>query len=173
MREYLNFLGFKRIELKDTLNVIETNNRDLAINGTLIYPIIATKVKNKVVLSCSKKYKNDLDVYCKDKEINNEKEIYELLENFAKKTFADFEIKTMYRMTKSMPNLIVDCREVQLVDETKKEYFYNIIKRSTEEEYKKSKWKEFNFKKAPYRNQFWYDKVGFEIISKEVVLCIK
>lgn len=152
MKRYLNFLGIEKIKLKNNCNIIGTNNRDILLSGMFSYPIIITRIKDKTIISCSEKYKNEFEKYCRNKKVDNEKEICEILNEFATKNFKDFEIKIMYRMTKLISNEMIDCREVQLIDETKRDYFYNIVKKSKDKRYRELKWEEFKSEKAPFRN---------------------
>ena len=152
MKEYLKFLSVEENELKHNLNIVATNNRDILMGGNFSYPIIISNLKERTIISCSKKYKSEFDKNINDLEMINKENMSEILNEFAKKYFEKYEIKEMYRLIKMDKNEKIKCDNVELIDESKKEYFFNIIKRSNDKDYKESKWVEFNLKKARYRN---------------------
>ena len=152
MKNYNDFLGIKEIKNDKILTVVSSPNRDILYAKRFYYPIIATNINNSIVISCSSKIADKLN-----KKINEIKELSEnnlkdFLNQFAENEFKTFEIKEMYRLIKQSNEKCVNCDDVELIDESKKQYFYNIVKKSNEIKYKKQKWNEFNKIKAQWRN---------------------
>lgn len=145
MEEYKKFLGISNLQEKKDIDVYQTNNREILLSGKFYYPVIIVKSNNKIIISCSSMY--DFKKYMKGKEY-----IYEDLMKFSQNNFRKYEIKEMYRLYKIKENLKINCNEVELLNETVKMNFFNIVKRKQDIEYKNEKWEEFNNVKAPYRN---------------------
>ena len=152
MKNYNDFLGIKEFDCGKIFTVISSSNRDILYAGRFYYPIIATNINNSIVISCSSKIADKLN-----KNVNkigelSENNLKDFLNQFARNKFKTFEIKEMYRLIKQSNTKSVNCDDVKLIDESKKQYFYNIVKKSNELKYKEQKWNEFNNIKAPYRN---------------------
>lgn len=152
MKNYNDFLGIKEFEYGKILTVVSSPNRDILYAGRFYYPIIATNINNNIVISCSSKIADKLNKKINEIEELNEDNLKDFLNQFAENEFKTFEIKEMYRLIKQSNTKSVNCDDVELIDESKKQYFYNIVKKSNELKYKEQKWNEFNKIKAPWRN---------------------
>ena len=152
MKNYNDFLGIKELEHGKIFTVISSSNRDILYAGRFYYPIIATNINNNIVISCSSKIAEKLNKKINEIEKLNEDNLKDFLNQFAENEFKTFEIKEMYRLIKQSDDKSVNCDDVELIDESKKQYFYNIVKKSNELKYKEQKWNEFNKIKAPWRN---------------------
>ena len=135
MKEYINFLGLNEVEKENRIIVTSSSNRDILLSGKFYYPILITRLNNNIIISCSPKYVEDL----KEIELIEEDKLKEKLNKFAEKYFENFEIKEMNRLIKIANKNNINCENVELIDENKKQYFYNIVKKSKE-------------LKAPFRN---------------------
>ena len=152
MKNYNDFLGIKEFEYGKILTVVSSPNRDILYAKRFYYPTIATNINNNIVISCSSKIADKLNKKINEIEELNEDNLKDFLNQFAENEFKTFEIKEMYRLIKQSNTKSVNCDDVELIDESKKQYFYNIVKKSNEIKYKKQKWNEFNKIKAQWRN---------------------
>ena len=148
MKNYIEFLGLDKIKRENEIILASSDNREILLSGKFYYPILITRLNNNIIISCSPKYVEDL----KEIEFIEEDKLKEKLNKFAEKYFENFEIKEMNRLIKIANKNNINCENVELIDENKKQYFYNIVKKSKELKYKEQKWNEFNKLKAPFRN---------------------
>ena len=139
MKNYNDFLGIKEFDCGKIFTVISSSNRDILYAGRSYYPIIATNINNSIVISCSSKIADKLNKKINEIEELNEDNLKDFLNQFAENEFKTFEIKEMYKLIKQSDDKNVNCDDVELIDESKKQYFYNIVKKSNELKYKEQK----------------------------------
>lgn len=144
MKEYYDFLGLENKYNINDIILTSSKNREILLGGKFYYPIIETNINNKIIISCSPRYFENLKKYLKNIEHKD------ILEKFASKYLDKYEIKIMYRLAKDSEESKINCENVILIDESQKDFFYNIVKKEKNEKYKEEKWKEFNKIKAPY-----------------------
>src|SRR5699024_7994633 len=113
---------------------------------------IVTKIDNHIIISCANEFTNKLKKEIIELKKINKNRLKDFLNKFAKREFRTLEIKEMYRLIKLSNKNSIDCSSVELINESKKNYFFNIVKKSNELKYKEKKWYEFTKIKAPLRN---------------------
>ena len=150
MKNYIEFLGLDKIKRENEIILASSDNREILLSGKFYYPIIATRIKDKIVISCTPKLIDSLEHSINEFDKINENNIICFLTKYASKKFKNFEIKEMYRLFKNYKENEIICNDVELINEDKKKFFYNIVKKNKELKYKEEKWKEFNNIKAPY-----------------------
>lgn len=149
---FKDFLGIKKINNDIKLAMFSSSNRNIIYTGKFYYPIIVTKIDNHIIISCANEFTNKLKKEIIELKKINKNSLKDFLNKFAKREFRTFEIKEMYRLIKLSNKNSIDCSSVELINESKKNYFFNIVKKSNELKYKEKKWCEFTKIKAPLRN---------------------
>ena len=129
MKNYIEFLGLDKIKRENEIILASSDNREILLSGKFYYPIIATRIKDKIVISCTPKLIDSLEHSINEFDKINENNIICFLTKYARKKFKTFEIKEMYRLFKNSQENKIICDDVELINEDKKQCFYNIVKK--------------------------------------------